>query len=180
MASKVEIVTVAVSVTVAVPQTEVEQHTGCLPWAIGDNMAGAVDEWVAENSLGYYPAIDYFRILPQVMEPELLETVAEIISFCIGYTRRELQHCLATIFAQVEIERIQPIAYTMPRVRPGVSGAPDMLAQHYRPNILKVDLLLDAIQTDMFNALEEQALNRLFKAGRGLFESFRINAARRL
>jgi hypothetical protein len=180
MASSVEVVTVAASLTVTVPETVVEPNTGYLPWVLGENLAGQVDAWVMEQGMGYYPALDYFRDLPQAVDPALLLLIDEIATFCANFARSELRRRLSRAFSNVQIEQAQCTAYTMPRVRPSRSGAPAGLAEHYSPNTLKMELLLSSIQKGGFEGLEELTLNKLMRWGRDPFAGFQVNGSQLL
>lgn len=179
-ASTTEVVTVAASLTVTVSQEIVEQATGYMPWVLGDNLAGMVDAYVMEQQLGYYPALDYFRDLPQTVDPSLLILIDEIAIFCAEYARRELRHRLARAFSSIGVEQLQCTAYTMPRVRPNHSGAPEALALHYSPDTLKVELLLEMLREEALDNVETLALNRLTQWGREPFARFKANGAQRL
>lgn len=179
-ASTTEVVTVAASLTVTVSQEVVEQHTGYLPWVLGDNLAGMVDAYVMEQRLGYYPALDYFRDQPQAVDPALLILIDEIAIFSADYARRELRHRLARAFSSVELEQVYCTAYTMPRARPSHSNAPEELAAHYSPDTLKVELLLRMVGDECLEGIETLALNRLTQWGREPFSHFVANGAQQL
>jgi hypothetical protein len=177
MPPSIEVVTVAASLTVTVPEAVVEQNVGYLPWVLGENLAGQVDAYVMEQGLGYYPALDFFRDQPEAVDPALLLLIDEIAIFCASYARRELRRRLSRAFSSVQIEQAQCTAYTMPRVRPSRSGAPAGLAMHYSPNTLKMELMLSSIQKGAFEGLEELTLNKLMRWGREPFEAFQINGS---
>lgn len=177
MAPRVEVITVAASLTVTVPETVVEQNVGYLPWLLGENLAGQVDAWVMEQGMGYYPALDFFRDHPDAVDPALLQLIDEIASYCAEFARRELRRRLSRVFSSVQIEQTRCTAYTMPRVRPARSGAPEGLARHYSPNTLKMELLLSSIQKGLFEGLEEMTLNKLLRWGREPFEAFQVNSS---
>ncbi len=179
-ASTVEAVTVAAALTATIPQEVVELNTGYLPWVLGDNLAGQVDAYVMEQHLGYYPALDFFRDQPEVVDTALLTLIDEIAIFCAEYARRELRHRLAGAFTSIQIEQIQCTAYTMPRVRPNRSGAPEALALHYSPDTLKVELLLRMLRDESQEGVETLVLNRLTQWGREPFSRFQANGAHQL
>jgi hypothetical protein len=180
MSARIEIFTVAASLTVTVPQEVVEQNVGYLPWVLGENLAGQVDAYVMEQGLGYYPALDFFRDHPEAVDPALLVLIDEIAGFCADYARRELRRRLSRAFSSVKIEQAQCTAYTMPRVRPSRSGAPAGLAAHYTPATLKMELLLSSIQRGSFDGLEQLYLDKLVLWGREPFESFQVNGSQLL
>ena len=180
MPPRIEVVTVAASLTVTVPETVVEQNVGYLPWVLGENLAGQVDAWVMEQGMGYYPALDFFRDHPEAVDQPLLLLIDEIAAFCANYARRELRRRLSRVFSSVQIEQAQCTAYTMPRVRPSRSGAPAGLAEHYTPNTLKMELMLSSIQKTSFEGLEEMTLNKLMRWGRDPFDAFQVNGSQLL
>lgn len=177
MSARIEVITVAASLTVTVPQDVVEQNVGYLPWVLGENLAGQVDAYVMEQGLGYYPALDFFRDLPEAVDPALLVLIDEIATYCANYARRELRRRLSRVFSNIQFEQVQCTAYTMPRVRPARSGAPRHLSEHYCPNSLKMELLLSSIQKEVFEGLEEITLNKLKRWGREPFELFQVHGS---
>jgi len=151
-----------------------------MPWVLGDNLAGMVDAYVMEQRLGYYPALDFFRDLPQAVDPALLTLIDEIAIFSADYARRELRHRLARAFDGVKVEQVYCTAYTMPRQRPNHSGAPEGLALHFSPDTLKVELILDMFHEDAVESMETVTMNRLSQWAREPFARFHVNGAQRL
>ncbi len=176
----VEVVTVAASLTVSVPETVVEQQVGYLPWVLGENLAGQVDTYVMEEHLGYYPALDYFRDHPEAVDPALIHLIDEVATFCASYARSELRRRLSRPFSKVQIEQLQCTAYTLPRMRPNRSNGPMELAQHYAPDTLKMELLLSSVQKARFEGEEKMALEKLSRFAREPFEHFQLNGAKLL
>lgn len=177
MSARIEVLTVAASLTVTVPQTVVEQNVGYLPWVLGENLAGQVDAYVMEQGLGYYPALDFFRDLPEAVDLSLLLLIDEIATYCASYVRRELRRRLSRAFSSIQVEQAQCTAYTLPRVRPSRCGAPGGLAQHFSPDTLKMEVLLSSIQKGAFEGLEEMTRNKLMRWGREPFEHFLVNGS---
>jgi hypothetical protein len=176
----IEVVTIAASLTVSVPEELVERETGYLPWVLGENLAGQVDTYVMEEHLGYYPALDFFRDHPQAVDPALLRHLDAVADFCTDFARRELQQRLVRLFSTMQIEQLQCIAYTLPRMRPHRSNGPMELAQHYSPNMLKIELLLSSIQKGHFEGEERMALQKVSRFARAPFAHFQLNGAQRL
>lgn len=176
----IEVVTIASSLTVSVPEEAVEAQVGYLPWVLGENLAGQVDTHVMEERLGYYPALDYFRDQPEAVDQALLQLIDEVATFCASYARRELNRRLSRVFSNVQIEQLQCTAYTMPRMRPNRSNGPMELAEHYAPNTLKVELLLSSIQKERFAGEEKMAMDKLSRFAREPFAHFQLNGAKRL
>jgi hypothetical protein len=176
----VEVVTIASSVTVSVPEEVVEAQVGYLPWVLGENLAGQVDTYVMEERLGYYPALDYFRDHPEAVDPALLHLIDEVATFCANYARHEVRRRLARVFSNVQIEQLQCTAYTMPRMRPNRNNGPMELAQHYTPDTLKMELLLSSIQKERFEGEEKMAMDKISRLVREPFSRFQINGAKLL
>ncbi|MEN8170021.1 MAG: hypothetical protein ABFS08_07340 [Pseudomonadota bacterium] len=176
----VEVVTIACSLTISVPEEVVDQQLGYLPWVLGENLAGQVDTYVMEEHLGYYPALDYFRDYPKAVDPALLTLVDEVAAFCAGFVRHELRRRLSRVFSKVRIEQLQCTAYTMPKVRPNRNNGPMDLAKHYCPDTLKVELLLSSIQKGHFDGEERMAMDKLSRFAREPFSHFQLNGAKRL
>lgn len=174
----VEIITIASSLTVSVPEEVVEQQVGYLPWVLGENLAGQVDTYVMEERLGYYPALDYFRDHPEAVDQALLHLIDEVASFCASYARRELRHRLTRVFSSVQIEQLQCTAYTMPRMRPNRSNGPMELARHYAPDTLKMELLLSSIQKDRFEGEEKMVMDKVSRFAREPFSHFQFNGVK--
>ncbi len=180
MSARIEVYTVAASLTLSVPEEVIENSVGFLPWVLGENLAGQVDAFVMEQGMGYYPALDYFRDHQEAVDPALLVLIDEVAAFCTAYARRELRQRLARAFSSVKIEQAQCLAYTMPRVRPSRSGAPTDLAAHYSPAALKMELMLSSIQKGGFDGLERLSLDKLARWAREPFDMFQLNGSQLL
>ncbi len=174
----VEVVTIASSLTVSIPEEMVEQQVGYLPWVLGENLAGQVDTYVMEERLGYYPALDFFRDQPGAVDQALLQLIDEVAAFCANFARSELRRRLSRVFSNVQIEQLQCTAYTMPRMRPNRSNGPMALAQHYSPDSLKMELLLSSIQKGHFDGEERMAMDKLSRFAREPFAHFQLNGAK--
>ncbi|MBE0511023.1 MAG: hypothetical protein K0A95_00115 [Chromatiales bacterium] len=180
MASPLLIHTVEATLCVGIEEAVVEQQLGYLPWVLGENLAGQVDAWVMEQGLGYYPALDYFRSLPEAVDPALIALIDQVALFCADLSRRELRRSLQRAFSRVAVNHEQCLAYTMPRVRPSRGGAPEALARHYAPNTLKLQIQLSTVQRGEFEGAEQLALDKLRRWGGPGFSRFEILALRPL
>lgn len=176
----VEVITIACSLTVSVPEEVVEAQVGYLPWVLGENLAGQVDTWVMEEQIGYYPALDFFRDYPESVDQALLHLIDEVATFCASYARRELRRRLSRVFSNVQIEQLQCTAYTMPKMRPNRSNGPMELARHYAPDTLKMEFLLSSVQKARFEGEEKMALDRVSRFAREPFAFFQLNGAKLL
>ncbi len=117
-------------------------------------LAARVDAWVRDRKLGYYPALEFL--------------VAQGV-------------CLWPVFSSVQIERAQSMAFLLPRVTPGKPDAARLLAQHYFPNAVRLELALATL--DKLNRLEDVIAFSEQKVVRNLrdaFEAVSVSAARRI
>lgn len=178
--SPVLVQTVEAQLALTVAEELVEQNLGYLPWLLGENLAGQVDAWVMEQGLGYYPALDFFRDKPTVVDPALLSLMDQVAMFCADYSQRELDRRLRRLFSRVSIPHVQCLAYTMPRVRHSRNAAPDELARHYAPNRLRLTIHMSSIQKQTFDGLVPLSLDKLSRATHEVFANFHIEAARLL
>lgn len=180
MPGAIHIVRISSVVQVEVGDDVMEASLGYLPWVLGENLAGQVDAWVMEQRLGYYPAIDFFRDKPQVVDPALLQLIDEMGRFGEEYSRRELRRRLRGAFSHVDVERIQLEAYAMPRIRPSQPKSPELLARHYAPATFRVELLLGMIQRGEVDGLQRFINQRIQQWAKPAFESLELLSTRLL
>ncbi len=129
------------SATVVVPDLIFERHSGFCPHRIGAQLAEQVDAYAREEALGYYPALEYLRDRDAVGE-QLIAALDQLIWLATSLVREELRSRLRPLFASVQIQSMQALAYSMPQVRPGQPGAAARLAEHLTANRARFDLLL--------------------------------------
>lgn len=180
MAGTIHIVRCAAVLKVRIGDEVMEPNMGYLPWVLGENLAGQVDPWVMEQRLGYYPALDFFRDKPQVVDPALLQLIDEMARFGEEYTRRELRRRLRGGFSHVDVERIQLEAFAMPRMRPSQPKSPELLAKHYAPATFRAELLLGMIQRGEVEGIERLVAQRIQQWAKPAFESLELLSTRLL
>jgi hypothetical protein len=115
------------------------------PGTVGRELARQVDQAVRRENLGYYPALGYFEVQGGV-ERELLDTARDLAGLATELVREDAAQHLRQAFAQVEVERLQALALTLPSARPGQSEALSLLARHYTPDTVRVAMVLTSIQ----------------------------------
>lgn len=174
MSGTIHIERFAAVLKVRVGDDVLEPNIGYLPWVLGENLAGQVDPWVMEQRLGYYPALDFFRDKPQVVDPALLQLIDEMARFGEEYTRRELRRRLRSAFSHVDVERIQLEAFAMPRIRPSQPKSPELLARHYAPSTFRVELLLGMIQRGEVEGVERLVTQRIQQWAKPAFHSLEL------
>ncbi len=180
MTSAIHIARIAAVLKVQVGDEVMEANLGYLPWVLGENLAGQVDPWVMEQRLGYYPALDFCRDKPQVVDPALLQLIDQMARFGEEYTRRELRRRLRGGFSHVDVERIQTEAYAMPRVRPSQPKSPEHLAKHYAPSTFRAELLLGMIQRGEVEGIERLVAQRIRQWAKPAFSSLELLSTRLL
>ncbi len=178
MSAPIHIVRFAAVLKVRVGDDVVEPNIGYLPWVLGENLAGQVDPWVMEQRLGYYPALDFFRDKPQVVDPALLQLIDETARFGEEYTRRELRRRLRGGFSHVDVERIQVEAFAMPRVLPSQPKSPEELARHYTPSTFRAELMLGMIQRSEVDGIERLVGQRIQQWAKPAFHSLELLSTR--
>ena len=180
MSGTIHVVRFATVLKVHLVDEVVEQNIGYLPWVIGENLAGQVDCWVMEQRLGYYPALDYFRDKPQVVDPALLLLIDEMARFGEEYTSRELRRRLRGGFSHVDVERIQVEAFAMPRILPSQPKSPEELARHYAPSTFRAELLLGLNHRNEMDGASRQVAQRIQQWAKPAFHSLELLTIRQL
>lgn len=171
-------VTVAAHLVVTVSPEVLERHAAATPDLVGAELATAVDAYVRREGLGYYPALGYFREVGGI-EEGLLDAAANLAWLAGELARDEVKRRLRQVFSRVEVESVQPVAFTLPSVRPSHPDALAQLARHYTPDTLKVGLLLTSLQKQPAASGMEQFVRRtLWRWLRERFAAMDIASAR--
>jgi hypothetical protein len=121
------------------------QHSVASPEIVGGELASQVMEYSREHDLGYYPALDYFRTQGGI-DSELLEAAESIGWLACNLAREEVTRKTRPVFSSVSFLAVQSLAFTMPTVRPGQPNALTLLAEHYSPNGVKLEMEVSLIQ----------------------------------
>jgi hypothetical protein len=133
------------SATVVVPDLIFERHSGFCPHRIAAQLAEQLDAYAREESLGYYPALEYARDRGAVDE-QLMTALDQLIWLATSLVREELRSRLRPLFASLQIQSMQAVAYSMPQVRPGQANAARRLTEHLTANRARFDLLLTLLR----------------------------------
>jgi hypothetical protein len=129
------------SATVVVPDRVFERHSEFCPHRIAAQLAEQLDAYVRNESLGYYPALEYARDQGAVDE-QLIAALDQLVWLATSRVREELTAQLRPLFASVQIQSMQAVAYSMPQLRPGQANAAGRLVEHLTANRARFDLLL--------------------------------------
>lgn len=136
---------VAASLIVKVSHPVLEQHMVANPEVVGEELARQIALYAQQNSLGYYPALDYF-IEHGGIEQDLLNAVESMTWLVTGLVREEIKTRLRPVFSNIQFESIQTLAYTMPTVRPGQNNTLLRLTEHFTPDQVKVAIIATSIR----------------------------------
>lgn len=174
------IVPVALTIQVVMAPERLEALSNAAERSIGRTLAERVDAIARAQRLGYYPALDYFEDHPD-MDPALIGTVKGLAAQIRKRVKREVQTHLWPVFSSVQIERATTLAFILPRIKPAEPEALARLAQHYFPNVVRLELVLTTL--DKQHRLEEAeqfSSSKVVRNLRDAFESVSVTATRRL
>ena len=173
---------VLVIIDVQLKADSLQQYLPCSADIIGKTLASIADEYTTENRTGYYPAIEFFKTLDTV-DPDLI-TSAEQVSWLVSKLAREtIQLKLRPIFSSVQFQSIQTLAFSLPKVRPNNVDALELLAKHYTPDKVKIELVLTMMRRDSEaedNRAEPYARKMMFRWLESEFEFVNITSSKAL
>jgi hypothetical protein len=172
-------VRVAIAMVVTAPQEFIENYLAEIYPSLGPSLAGQVNEYVLAHALGYYPALDYFETHAGP-DPNLLAMNRHVASIIADYVADEVARRLRAPFSNVTVERVQSLAFTMPRVRLSQPNALEALCQHYSPNRVKLDVVTSTIVKGDPPGLEQAARQKALRWLRSRFDAVEITGSRRL
>ncbi len=138
---------VLIIIDVQLKADQLQQYLPCSVNIIGRTLAAIADEYEKENKTGYYPAIDFFKKLDSV-DPDLIASAEQVAWLVAKLARETIQLKLRPIFSSVQIQSIQTLAFSLPKIRPNKADAIDQLAKHYTPDSVKIELVLTMMRRD--------------------------------
>ena len=141
MAPSLHVVRVGLTVRGRLPHSALEQYLPAPLASLGQQLAKQIDDYANQNTLGYYPALDYFR-QQNAVDSYLLDAVDQVAQIAVTITKDEVTRILAPVFSSVRIESVLSLAYALPSVRPGKKNAEQQLALHYIPDVVKFELFV--------------------------------------
>jgi len=147
---------------------------------LATRLAGCVDGWVRNEKLGYYPALD-FLASRGVIGAEDFAALRALAATVRKRVKRDVQTRLWPVFSGVHMERAQSLAFLLPRFTPGRPEAVQLLARHYFPNIVRLELILASLDqhsrlADVAGITEQKVVRNL----RDAFEAVAVSAVRRV
>lgn len=178
--SSLQVIKVELGVKLAVPISTLQKHLPAPIDKLGGQIASEVDKRVVQQSLGYYPAIDYF-IEQEDFPGYLLDAIKEVSELTVDIVASTIRELLVPIFSNVQVNNIQCLAFSMPSVRPGKSNASRDLALHFTPNAVKFELVVSVFQKEKSaEGFEKYADNTVYRWLSDVFEGVEIFSARLL
>ena len=136
---------IALSLVVNVPDESMEQHLAATPYVVTDELVSKILAYEHQHQLGYYPALDYY-IQNNAFEADLIDAVQNISWVVTSMVRNQIKIKLRPAFSNIKFEAIQPLAYTMPTVRPTDPNKTDKLIEHFSLATVKLNLIATLIQ----------------------------------
>lgn len=145
--SAMRMVKIRVTLYACLPQPMLNQYLPIEPDHIGEALALKIDAYSRQHRLGYYPALDFFQAesvhnKPAPVDPSLLDAEDSIAWLAENVLRDEIHSHLRGEFAQVELQQVRCLAFSMPTIRPQQSHAVAHLASHLTPVQFRTTLLL--------------------------------------
>lgn len=157
------------SATVRVPDLIFERHSGFCPQRVARQLAEQIDRYARAESLGYYPALDFARER-QALDEQVIAALDQLTWLASSLVREELAARLRPLFASVQVQSMQALAYSMPQVRPGQTGVTEQLAEHLAANRVRFEVLLTLLRKRAESEGLESYIRRV--AHRHLGEAF--------
>ncbi len=136
---------IALSLVVIVPDQSLEQQLAASPHVVTDELVEQIIKYEQQYQLGYYPALDFF-IQNKAVETDLIDAVQNISWVVTSMVQNEVKIKLRPAFSNIKFETIQPLAYTMPTVRPTDMHSLEKLSEHFSLSTVKLNLIATLIQ----------------------------------
>ena len=162
-----------------VPEEMLQRHLHASPVIVGEGLARVIDKYCREHRLGYYPAIEFFRQVPEINQG-LIENAEQIAWVVSKVAREEVQSRLRPIFSSVKFQSVQTEAFTLPPVRPNNPSALEQLVSHYTPDTVRLELLVSMLRKNndqRGDAAETYARKMIYRWLRGIFENVDVTAS---
>lgn len=176
--SRLHVARVSLNVQLKAPDYLLKKRLPASLIVLGNRVADQVISYCNRMQLNYYPALDYFQ-QQQAIEAYLLDAMEEASDITANLCRSEIFRLLTPVFSNVAIDSIQCLAYTMPTCRPGKQNSRKKLAEHYTPDLLKVQLTLSSIQRQQATpGFEKYVSSTVVRWLKEVFDEPRITAPR--
>jgi len=174
----IAIIKVSLTVNTVISTETLMQEFGELALGMGPRLSEQVNRYTQENKLGYYPALDFFK-QNQGVDQELLDTAEHISWLVCEWAQRQIRLRLREPFSHVQFDQVQSVAYSMPRVRPSMAGAQELLSEHFTPDSVRLTVITSSIERSNINlaGYEKLAVHKFRRWLDTVFESIKISDA---
>jgi len=162
-----------------VPDEILQRHLQAPPLQVGEQLASVIDQYSREHKLGYYPALEFVRQMPEI-DQDLVEDAEKIAWVVSKLAREEVQSRLRPVFSSVKFQSVQTEAFALPAVRPNAPSAFDQLVKHYTPDTVKLELLVSIVRKDSDqrgNAAEAYARKMIYRWLKDVFVNVEVTAS---
>lgn len=166
---------VALTLLVKVPAEVLARSLPISPAAVGEALAEQVQHLMRQENLAYFPALAYCHS-KGALDSDSLNALESIAEMAEALAKGEIRSRLRSRFREVEIESVQPLAYTMPSARPRSANGWWELVEHFTPDQLKLNLRLSPRE----DAEQERVEQEVKEALAGRFARLEITSARRI
>lgn len=169
---------IALTIKAKLPHEALQQHFPAPVETLGEQLAQQVMDYVAEQSLGYFPALEYFQENGGI-DAYLLEATGQMSLLSVTMANQEASRILQPLFSSVRIGTVQSLAYTMPAVRPSQPQARQLLAEHYLPDKVKFEAFVTFLQkTAPEQGIENAARQIALRWLDDIFQEVEVTSAR--
>lgn len=174
----IAIIKVSLTVNTVISTETLVQEFGELALGMGQTLSEQVNRYGRENKLGYYPALDFFK-QNQGIDQELLDSAEHISWLICEWTQRQIRLRLREPFSHVQFDQVQSVAYSMPRVRPSMPRALELLSDHFTPDSVRLTVITSSIERSNVNlaGYEKLAVHKFRRWLDPVFESIEISNA---
>ena len=117
----------------------IEEHVAASPYVVGVELAEQINQYVHENKLGYYPALDYFRD-NKFIDPDLIGTAESIAWLIENLSLESLRTWLRSEFSELSCDSIKAQLFLLPNIRPSHNNVLYSLQHHFTPDHIKATL----------------------------------------
>lgn len=164
----------AINFKVRLTEESMQRHLSASPYVVGEELATQISRYAQDNNLGYYPAIDFFHQNGGI-EKDLLDAAGNISWLVTNMVREEVRIRLRSVFSNIKFESLQTQAYTMPGIRPGQNNAYQLLAGHYTPDQVKVNIIASLLRKkESLPEAEQMARHQVCRWLKSRFDSLEI------
>jgi hypothetical protein len=170
---------ISLTLRLTLSEEMLQRHVPASVTSVGERLATMIEQYSRENQLGYYPAIEYFRQVPEA-DQALIDSAEQIAWHISKHAREEIQSRLRPIFSTVRFQSIQTEAFSLPSVRPSQPSAFELLVKHCTPDTVKVELLVSLLRKDADhrgNAAEGYARKMMYRWLKTGFEEVEVTAS---